>query len=228
MLVAVGGPHTLLQLGRTPYASKNPQFSAFTMAWFMTFRLATFATAILFSFLVMALSAALIALTAPVYYQFSGFSLFTSLFTMLILIPMFVVDVLRKQTFVSYVITEVVASSVLWIFWLSSAAYAASFFPEGSNCDFGFDDRFSAECHEIQAITAFGFLTWLPLMAYTGVLLWYTVRAHMAGHKVWTTSARDGVIFLSSAKSAEEPASHALDAFAKDVETPPQQIPVGL
>jgi len=175
-----------------------------------TARMVTFATTILFSLIVMSLSASLISLTGPLfYYKFSALALSTSLMTMFTVTPMFVIDMLRQGSFFSYIVLEISWLSFLWVLWLSSGAYAAwtdgqltAAFPEESSCNFGlFSVAGDVEgCEEIKAITAFSFLLWILLMGYTVTLLVLAIRAQERGNSAWTTGVRDGVLFYSTRK----------------------------
>lgn len=186
------------------------------MTWLPTARLVTFATVSLFALIVMSISADLIALTEPLfYYKFAALALATSLLTMFTIIPMFVIDMLRQGAVVSHIIVEIVWLSVLWVLWLSSGSYAAwtdnqliSFDPAESSCDFGIFgvSGVTKGCQEIKAIMAFSFLTWIILMAYTGVLLFLAIRSQERGYSVWKTSVREDAAFYPEAKSAGTPA----------------------
>jgi len=179
------------------------------------FRLVTFATTILFSVIVICLSADLISLTQPVfYYNFSAFSLATGLISILSLTPMYIIDNNRQGSFFSYIVVEIGWFSILWIFWLTSGSYAAwtddqiiSVFPDEASCSFGV---FSADgatrgCHEIKAITAFSFLLWILIMGYLITLIVLGVRAHQSGHPAWKTGVRDGAILYVSEKPVGSP-----------------------
>ncbi|KAI0254220.1 hypothetical protein BJV78DRAFT_1186298 [Lactifluus subvellereus] len=166
------------------------------MTWLLTARLVTFVTTILFSTIVFALSAALVSETGGL--NFSGFALATSLLTVVTVVPIFVIDMLRKGTFFSYIIVEIVSLKVLWIFWLSSGSYAAWTDSQmmGLACSFGIFgecispymafDMIQSElvlpdvggasqvCGEIKAVTAFSFLLWIlrnsfPFLRYASL-----------------------------------------------------------
>jgi len=186
------------------------------MAWLPFVRLVTFATVLLFSLIVLSISADLISITEPLfYYKFSAFALATSLLTFMTVIPMLVIDMIRQGAIFSYIITELVVLSVLWVLWLSSGSYAAwtdnqliGLDPLESSCDFGNFDTglFTQGCQEIKAVMAFSFLTWIILMAYTGILLVVAIRAQGRGlQNVWSMSVREDAIFYPEAKSGETP-----------------------
>jgi len=189
------------------------------------FRLVTFATTILFSVIVICISADLISLTEPAfYYSFSAFSLATGLISVLSLTPMYVIDNNRSGSFFSYIVVEIGWFSFLWVFWLTSGSYAAwtddqliAAFPEESTCSFSvFSDAATRGCHEIKAITAFSFLLWLLIMAYLITLIVLGVRAHQSGRPAWKASVRDGTILYAS----EKPMGSAVQLSA-----PPPSIP---
>jgi hypothetical protein len=180
------------------------------VSFLSTARLVTFATTILFSLIVISLSANLISLTEPLfYYKFSALALSTGLMTILTVTPMFVIDMMRQGSFFSYIIVEISWLSFLWVLWLSSGSYAAwtdgqitDAFPEESSCDFGLFSVPGAVqgCQEVKAIMAFSFLLWILLMGYTITLLVLAIRSQERGNAAWTTGVRDGVIFYSSRK----------------------------
>jgi len=168
----------------------------------------TFATVSLFALIVMSISADLIALTEPdFYFKFSALALATSLLTLFTVIPMYLIDMFRQGVVFAYIIVEIVWLSILWVLWLSSGSYAAwtdnQFIGLELSCDFGIfgDSTITKACHEIKAVEAFSFLTWIILMAYTGVLLFLAIRAQERGNSVWAVSVRDEAIFHSEPKS---------------------------
>jgi len=209
-----------------------------------TARLVTFSTTILFSVIVMSLSADLISLTTPIfYYKFSALALATSLLTMFSVGVMLVVDLLRQGSVFSYIVVEIGWLSILWVLWLSSGSYAAwtdgqliNAFPGESSCTFGFfsDSRAVQICQEIKAIMAFSFLTWILLMSYTVLLLLLAIRAQEQGNSAWTSGVRDGVLFYSIRKTTggtaqvqAAQATYSLPPLQQPLpeQSPPQQSP---
>jgi len=176
-------------------------------------RLGTFVTTLLFSLIVLCISADLVSLTsARSFFGFSALALATGLFTLITVGPMFFVDMYRQGSILSYIVVEIGCLSVLGVLWLSSGSYAASSnnnlfgqIPAGSSCNFpdiatGIQvvDRV---CHETQAIMGFSFLTWIILMGYTILLLVLSLRAQGRGHLVWKTSVSDGALLYTSEKA---------------------------
>jgi len=200
-----------------------------------TVRVVTFATTIAFSVIVMCLSADLISLTEPVtYFPFAALALSTSLFTILTVIPMYVIDMFRQGSLFSYIVVEIGWLSVLWVLWLSSGSYAAwtdnqlsILDPSESSCSFGLfgDPGIYQACHEIKAIMAFSFLLWILLMAYTVLLLVLSMRAHQQGRPAWTAGVRDGVLLYSSDKTVGSPSQVAATppTIHQSYPPPPQQ-----
>ncbi|KAF8485100.1 hypothetical protein DFH94DRAFT_679586 [Russula ochroleuca] len=162
-------------------------------------RMVTFGTTMLFSFIVLALSADYVSLVpVSTYNHFAALALFTALTTLLTVTPMLVIDMFRQGSFLSYIVVEIAWLSILWVFWLSCGSDAASFdsllisaSPAESSCA-GFSGVLAETCGEIKAIMAFSFLSWILLMAYTIVLLVLAIRAHQRGNSAWTTSMATG------------------------------------
>ncbi|GJJ16242.1 hypothetical protein Clacol_010538 [Clathrus columnatus] len=67
--------------------------------------------------------------------------------------------------FLTLVYVEVIASGIIWLFWLGSTAAATNVWPDLSFCD-----EFRA-CTNLQAMIAFGWLGWITLT----ILLLFTV-----------------------------------------------------
>ncbi|KAI0254222.1 hypothetical protein BJV78DRAFT_1371109 [Lactifluus subvellereus] len=227
------------------------------MTWLLAARLVTFVTTILFSIIVIALSAALVAQIKP--RGFSAFALATGLLTVITIVPMygrpcdcapcitkrclfptyrFIIDMLQKGTFFSYIIVEIVWLKVLWVLWLSSGSYAAWMDsqitcgdPQESTDNFGigvFNGGASQGCGKIKPVTAFSFLLWILLTAYTSTLLGLSIRAHSRGHSIWTTGVRDGALFHPAEKASTSPAqvyaAPVTDSHSHPP-APPQSLP---
>jgi len=197
-------------------------------------RRVTFVTTLVFSLIVLSLSAALISLTgSEFYFAFSGLALATSLLTLLTVGPMFFVDLYRKGTYFSWIVVEVSCLSILWILWLASGSSAAQKDQEISDlCVWSlFSSDLNQACNESRAIMGFSFLTWILLMSYTVTLLVLALRAQSQGHNVWQTSVRDGTLFYPSenvvggAPQVVQPVvyqPYAPPTLAQQYYTPPQ------
>ncbi|KAH9971806.1 hypothetical protein BGW80DRAFT_419996 [Lactifluus volemus] len=204
------------------------------MHWVSTIRLITFVLATLFSIIVVALSADLIALTGPFnYLTFSPLTLSTGLLTILTIIPMFIVDLCGQGAFFSYTIVEIVWFSILWSLWLSAGSYAAwtdSLYTKNSStltrCTLTLNNMANVlqACSEIKAITAFSFLVWILLMAYTFILLGVCIRAHGRGHSPWTKAVRDGALFLPAEIAVASPVQEPPPMIAVQPSSPQQTL----
>jgi len=174
-------------------------------------RFGTFATTLLFSLIVLCISADLVSLTnAQSIYGFSGLGLAIALITLITVGPMFLVDMYRQGSLFSYVIVEIGWLSVLWVLWLSTGGYAASsdntIFNQfnGASCNFGdfAPDGLTRACHETQAVVAFSFLIWILLMGYTVMLLVLAIRAQERGRPAWQTGVREGTLLVTNEKTS--------------------------
>jgi hypothetical protein len=71
-------------------------------------RMVTFGTTMLFSFIVLALSADYVSLVpVSTYNHFAALALFTALTTLLTVTPMLVIDMFRQGSFLSYIVVEI-------------------------------------------------------------------------------------------------------------------------
>ncbi|KAI9512713.1 hypothetical protein F5148DRAFT_1161025 [Russula earlei] len=195
-----------------------------------TIRRFTFATTVVFSLIVICVSADVVSLTNGFFSNFPGFSLATGLITFVTIIPMYFIDSFRQGSVFSYLVVEIGWLTVLWIFWLTSGSYAAwtddqiiALDPAETSCNFGIfgDGPVSQVCHEIKAIIAFSFLLWLLLMGYTILLLVLGVRAQGGGHSPWKSSVRDGTL-LYPAEIVRSPAQ--VEAAPASFSYPPVPI----
>jgi len=174
-------------------------------------RLGTFVTTLLFSLIVLCVSADLVSLTnAQSDFGFSALSLTTGLLTLITLGPMLLIDMNRQGSIFSYIVVEISCIAVLWVLWLSTGSYAAStdntVFGQDTSCNFGDFfignlGRLDRACHETQAVVAFSFLTWIILMGYTVMLLVLGLRAQERGRPAWKTGVRDGALLFADEKA---------------------------
>ncbi|KAA1466068.1 hypothetical protein DENSPDRAFT_876220 [Dentipellis sp. KUC8613] len=174
------------------------------MGLFILARVVVFAVSLLFSVIVLGLAADVISITEEFdfYWICMALAVATAVLTLATVVPMLVVDWLRRGAFTSLVIVEVVWLSILWILWLSTGAYAAwtdgVVYP-GSSCDY-FSHTNSQVCQEFKAIMAFSFLTWILLMAYTITLLVFAFIGQSRGNRTWTSTVRDTTFLAPSSK----------------------------
>ncbi|TDL16357.1 hypothetical protein BD410DRAFT_795478 [Rickenella mellea] len=178
------------------------------MAILSTLRMLTFGTSLVFSLIVLGLCANILSISGPLLVS-PQLGLAVSILTLLTLVPMLVIDMTRKGLLTSWVIVELPALSILWVLWLSVGAETdaedavVSAFTDGS-CDFFGDAQFTTVCNSYKALEAFGFLTWLILLAYTIVLLVFACIAQSRGNRaVWTSAVRDTDFFTKTAGNGE-------------------------
>jgi len=145
------------------------------------FSLATF-----FAFLEIALGAAITNLTIMdfnVFFVFAALDIAAAGLTILTLPVMLILSRYRKGAFTSIVAIEVGWIWVLCALWLSVGALSKSDLPVDV-CIFLFDNQL---CPETQALTAFGFLTWILLFVYNMTFMTLVFRQQMRGNtSIWT------------------------------------------
>jgi len=159
-------------------------------------RVPVFGALIVFSIIVLAIDGNLISKLSYSYSNY-GFSyavaapswtklgVAVGVLTFVSLIPLLVIDNLRKGAPTSFVCVELGWLGFLWIMWLATAASTAS----GVYCG-GVSGI--PVCDEAQAAEAFAFLGWLVLMGYWIILLAYTIIAMNNGQSgIWTTSVSE-------------------------------------
>jgi hypothetical protein len=114
---------------------------------------------------------------------FAQLGVATSVLTIASLIPILIIDQLRKGAATSFVVVELAWLGFLWVLWLATAADTA---------DFDACSKFSTFCSKYHAAEAMSFLTWLLLMGYWIVLLVHTIIAVNNGqNRIWFTSVID-------------------------------------
>ncbi|KAG9224407.1 hypothetical protein CCMSSC00406_0009449 [Pleurotus cornucopiae] len=166
------------------------------MAGFAIPRLVIFGLVTIFAFAVLGVDAHITSIlaksgtTTPI----EGMGLATALFTILS-IPAIVFS--PKGSFPTTVLFETIWLSILWVFWLTTAALASDLRikamkelgPKG--CAKLRDDAM-ALCMELPGIEGLSYVNWLLLMFYTVALCVFLYMARNGGHpNVWSASARE-------------------------------------
>jgi len=152
-------------------------------------RLVIYGVLLLFSLIVLGLAGNLTANTDG--WSFPGFAVAVSVLTLLALIPMLVVDLVRKGSFISWVAIELAVFGVLWVLWLASASLSTSTLLFTGDCGVWLPSIASL-CRQYSAVQAFSWLTWLIIKAYIILLLILAILAMTRGHKrVWLSQASD-------------------------------------
>jgi len=195
---------------------------------FTTIRLGVFGVILLFSLITLGLAANLTSKTIG--WTFPGFSVAVSILTMVIAIPMLVVDILRKGSFVSWVVTEIAWCGLLWILWLSSAALSTSTLLFTGDCGV-WDSELQSLCQQYSALQAFSWLTWLLLTGYIIILIVLSVLATVKGNsRVWLSPTSDLSFSPTHTHSGEPkipPTNYNPNYTGTPGAYPPGQQPVG-
>ncbi|KAJ7590776.1 hypothetical protein C8J56DRAFT_542671 [Mycena floridula] len=162
------------------------------MAFMPIYRLASLGTALLFSVIVLGISAHIVWFTTTglgFYYTFSAMCLAVAIMTIITFPIMIIIDFKRKGAFTSMIIVELVWTALLSILWLAAAGLAANAneLTFISGCGYGIPGVDQA-CQEFAAVEAFSFLTWLIVMGYAVVLFIFSIIAASRGHHVWTST----------------------------------------
>ncbi|TFY80411.1 hypothetical protein EWM64_g3600 [Hericium alpestre] len=181
------------------------------MGYLSVARLVVLVVALVFSVIVLGISADMVTIDKDLerWYDISSIGpelgVAISVISIVSLLPMIIVDFLRRGAFTSWVIVEVSWLSVLWILWLSTGAYSAWAYGlmfVFSDCDY-IANTVSQLCQEYKALEAFSFLTWIILMAYAVVLMIFAFMGQSRGNKTWTSTVRDAS-FLAHSKVGYE------------------------
>ncbi|KAG8762806.1 hypothetical protein FRC11_007680 [Ceratobasidium sp. 423] len=165
------------------------------MALFDTLRLASFATVLAFSLIVLGISGYWVSQLEGVATSLatsSSFSLAVAVITWAFMFPVLLVSTMRRGSFLSWVAIELGICGLLWVLWLASASYTTSMSAGVTlNCDLAFSVEFESVCRQYQAIQAFSWLNWLILFAYIVLVVILAVKAMNRGQSVWTMEITD-------------------------------------
>ncbi|CAE6423910.1 unnamed protein product [Rhizoctonia solani] len=165
------------------------------MALFDTLRLASFATVLAFSLIILGISGYWVSQLegyATSLATFSSFSLAVSVITWAFMFPVLIVSTIRRGSFLSWVAVELAICGLLWVLWLASASYTTSMSAGVTlNCDLAYSTEFESVCRQYQTIQAFSWLNWLILFAYLVLAAIFAVKAMNKGQSVWTMEITD-------------------------------------
>jgi len=161
------------------------------MQAFVTVRRVVFGVILVFGLIILGIGANFVALTAGTrsYYSYStvssipAFAVATAVLTFAIVIPVLVIDFLRKGAMTSLTASELGFVGFLWILWLACASNATSGLGAltVAGCDFFYNSAAESFCHQYQALQAFAWLGWLVLFFYWVALLAMTLVAQSRG-----------------------------------------------
>lgn len=209
---------------QTSFAS----FQVLKMGVFYVARVIVLVLSVVFSLIVMGLSAHLISVTEEyyaLYFVFCALGIATAGLTVLTVPAMLIIDVLRRGAFTSMVVVELVWLFVLWVLWVATAGEAVSagnfYFPSG--CVYDRYPTVNQACREIQAVEAFAFLAFFVLLGYTIVLLVFTCIAAARGNSLWLKSVKEST-FLAPSSTAPPP-PQPMGQYQGSA-TPQYQVPV--
>ncbi|CAG7848486.1 SubName: Full=Uncharacterized protein {ECO:0000313/EMBL:CCA66612.1} [Serendipita indica DSM 11827] len=162
------------------------------MHLFAMLRLILLGTTLLFSLITLGLAANLVDKLGD-QWSFPGFAVAVSVLTILAVVPMIVIDLLRRGALMSWVVVELPIMGILWVLWLSSAALSTSVGLFLGDCSsFSFDSALESLCRQYSALQAFSWLNWLLVKTYVIVTLALAILALMKGHKrVWFSPVSD-------------------------------------
>ncbi|EIN10222.1 hypothetical protein PUNSTDRAFT_119274 [Punctularia strigosozonata HHB-11173 SS5] len=174
------------------------------MHWLPLFRLVTLGASAVFAIIVLGLCAHILNVTLSftgLYFVFAALGVATALLTVITVVPMLIIEVLRKGAFTSFVVVEAVWLSILWILWLATGAETANTsslvgFSQGSCSDW--DPIDARACREFAGVEAFSFLSWILLMAYTITIVVEGFLLASRG-KTWTASVAELGVLASTA-----------------------------
>jgi len=156
---------------------------------FLFARTIAFGVATLFAFISLAMAAAITNFTSKYtfgFYSFAALGIATAILTLFSLPVLWYLSSFRKSAVTSMIAIELGWTSFLWILWLSTGASTADAAWLG-NCGAFFYTVAERMCRETQALTAFSFLTWIILLAYSVTLLVLVIRQNSRGNsQVWT------------------------------------------
>ncbi|EIW87105.1 hypothetical protein CONPUDRAFT_116163 [Coniophora puteana RWD-64-598 SS2] len=189
-------------------------------------RIVTLSLSLLFSIIVLGLSAHLISLTLEyfnLYFVFCALGVATAVLTFFTIPVMLIVDTMRQGAFTSMVVVELPWLFVLWILWVATGALTANadvfYFPEG--CIY-INDITQQACQEFKAIEAFAFLNFILLMIYTIAILVCAIVSATRGNDVWLGSVKTMDLGRNNGTAAQPPVSQY---GGSAVSSPPPQGP---
>lgn len=178
-------------------------------------RFALFAVVLLFSVVELGLCAKNISLTkaglfiddgfeilmlSPFFFPFVAFGLAISVLTIVFLIPIVIIDIVRKGAVTSMIAFELAWSGLFWILWLAVAADATA---PGifKNCNFE-DDRVQTLCDQFPAIQGMAFFNWILLLGWwiTLIVLAFNARRKVNTPNLWRQSVADVRMSMSESR----------------------------
>jgi len=156
---------------------------------FAIVRFVVYGVLLFFSVVTLGLAANLVSQFSE--WTFPGFAVAVSVLTIVSLVPLLVVDMIRRGSFISWVAIELAVFGVLWVLWLASAALSTSTLLFTGDCSVWVPSLASL-CRQYSAVQAFSWLAWLLIKAYIILVLVLAILAMNRGHKrVWLGPSSD-------------------------------------
>jgi len=161
-------------------------------------RYALLAVVLVFSLIVLGLSANFLNLSTTLdgsYLVFEALDVAVATLTLITIIPIMVIDFLRKGAFTSLVVFELGWVFILMILWIAAAAETSATPIFVGSCS-EFDDDVQSICHQFQAIQAFSWLIFIILFGWLITLVIGAIVSHNRGNTgVWTSPVSDTAFF---------------------------------
>jgi hypothetical protein len=195
------------------------------MQAFKHVRLVVFGIALGFGLIILGIGANFLSVTSKIRGGGSflapsipAFAVATAVLTFAILIPVIVIDFLRKGAMTSFVATELGFMGFLWILWLACASNATSALMGFtiSDCTIFYDPAAISVCQQYQALQAFSWLGWLAIFFYWIALLVIALIAQSRG-------VTNAFLLPTTELTANMPAANATG----EPKIPPSNYPPG-
>ncbi|KAI0087214.1 hypothetical protein BDY19DRAFT_308432 [Irpex rosettiformis] len=142
----------------------------------------------------------------------AGFAVAIPVLTLVLVAPMFIIDLFRKGAFTSMIIVELPVLGVLFILWLADAAWQSNLLSEIQPvCSIPASrqsDIAQKFCTDIQLVVAFGWIAWITLLGYFVTLLTVCIDGAKRDASIWKSSVRE-------CDFGYESSSQSMDKFAQ-------------
>ncbi|EIM85579.1 uncharacterized protein STEHIDRAFT_147925 [Stereum hirsutum FP-91666 SS1] len=120
-------------------------------------------------------------------------------------LPMLIVDLLKRKSFISMVVVEASCLCVLWILWLACGAFTIvdndSHLLSALDCD---DIPSASRCYEAKFIEVFALINWITLMIYANTLFTLGVIGHMRKQPLWFSVVREAPMLSPAEERSPE------------------------
>ncbi|KIJ34694.1 hypothetical protein M422DRAFT_51922 [Sphaerobolus stellatus SS14] len=194
---------------------------------FLTLRYVAFALFILFNAVicvVAALNLGSLATGTQKFPEVDAYLIFMGALAIVFLFPAIIVELFRKNAFISRVAVEITWVSIFWIMSLSGAAAMTAIIPELSCLPAG--TQLKSTCASSLVLLAFTWLNTIILLAYLIVLIVCAVYHSQENNHVWQTGVRDFKWFSKQHPEQEPPEGSFTYGKIKNPKEPKQPPPV--